>query len=123
MTGRMRYLVQTRLANETEEFYCTVAAPEDHRAAVAIAKFLRVPDPLDPEGEPLRQALVVDEQSEEEYFDGIGRADYQLGLVDPETADRLAEIGKTDADAVTGADLREFVHSYSWAAVGVEVGG
>jgi hypothetical protein len=116
----MRYLVQTRLGNEFEEAYTTVAAPEDPRAAVAIAKFLRVPDPLDPDGEPLRQAIVIDEETEEECFDGIKRAEHQLAQVDREVVSRLSRIGREHALRVTDADMRVFVHSHSWAAVGLE---
>jgi hypothetical protein len=119
----MRYLVQTRLGKEFEESYFTVAAPENPREAVAIAKFLRVLDPLDPEGEPLREAIVIDELTEEEQFDGILRAEHQLAEVEPELATRLATIGETDAARVTHADMREFVHSHCWEAAGVEDDG
>lgn len=119
----MRYLVQTRLGDEFEESYFTVAAPENPRAAVAIAKFLRVLDPLDPEGEPLREAIVIDELTEEEQFDGIRRAEHQLAQVEPELADRLASIGKTDAGGVSEDDMRQFVHSDCWEAVGLEDDG
>jgi hypothetical protein len=123
MTGCMRYLVQTRLGNEFEEAYITVAAPEDPRAAVAIAKFLRVPDPLELDGEPLRQAIVIDEETEEACFDGIKRAEYQLAQLDRAAALRLSRIGREDAVRVTDADMCAFVHSHSWAAVGLEGAG
>jgi hypothetical protein len=119
----MRYLVQTRFGNEFEETYITVAAPDDPRAAVAIAKFLRVPDPLEPDDEPLRQAIVIDEEIEEECFDGIKRAEHQLAQLDREVVSRLARIGRERALRVTDADMHAFVHSHSWAAVGLEGAG
>jgi hypothetical protein len=106
MTNGMRYLVQTRLSGEGEEDYTTVAAPEDAREAVAIAKFLCVPDPLDPDGEFLRVAIVVDEEREEEFFDGIRRAEYQLEQIDRVTAERLAGVGVRDAAQVSEDDMR-----------------
>ena len=120
MTGGMRYLVQTRLGDEYEERYITVAAPEDPRAAVAIAKFLRVPDPLDPESDPLRTAIVIDEETEEECFDGIKRAEHQLAQLDRAIHVRLSRIGRERAPCVTDADMRAFVHSHSWVAAGLE---
>jgi hypothetical protein len=120
MTGGMRYLVQTRTADEFEESYVAVAAPEDPRVAVAIAKYLRVPDPLDPDGELLRTAIVIDEETEEESFDGIRRAEYQLGQLDRKLASRLAQIGEHLAAEVSEEDMRRVVHPYSWPAVGLE---
>jgi hypothetical protein len=116
----MRYLVQTRIADECEESYVTVAAPEDPRVAVAIAKYLRVPDPLNPDGELLRKAIVIDEETEEECFDGIRRAEHQLGGFDPALPLRLAEIGERLAAEVSEEDMRIVVHPHSWPAVGLE---
>jgi len=86
--------------------------PEDPREAVATAKFLRVRDPLDPEGEPLRQAIVIDEETEEECFDGIKRAEYQLAQLDRAVVLRLSRIGRERALKVTDAEMRALNQRY-----------
>jgi hypothetical protein len=118
----MRFLVQTRLGTEEEESYFTVAAPDDPRVAVAIAKSLRVADPLDPAGEALRTAIVIDEESEEEFFDGVARADWQLNQVDQTLRDTLLTIGQSGEAAVTHEEMRQIIDDYSWEAAGLGSG-
>jgi hypothetical protein len=77
-------------------------------------------DPLDPDGDPLREAIVIDEQSEEEFFDGIRRAEYQLEQIDPATAERLAQVAASQASQVTEEDMRRVVHERCWAAAGLD---
>jgi hypothetical protein len=100
------YYVQTSV--DDGEHWETIAAYEDIESAVAVAKSLRVEDPLT--GDALRAAIVCDlEEMEDSY--NLPYIDQELAAeMDSDTRARLDRVAVTERNAVTPADIKRFLY-------------
>jgi hypothetical protein len=99
------YYVQTSV--DDGEHWETIAAYEDIESAVAVAKSLRVEDPLT--GDALRAAIVCDlEEMEDNY--NLPYLDTELAAeMDSNTRVRLDRVAVTERNAVTPTDIKRFL--------------
>jgi hypothetical protein len=99
------YYVQTSV--DDGEHWETIAAYEDIESAVAVAKSLRVEDPLT--GDALRAAIVCDlEEMEDQY--NLPYIEAELAAArDSDTRVRLDRVAVNERSAVTPAEIDAFL--------------